>query len=828
MHVTQPDFYALVYRDGDGKVAFAKGQFLHQQLNCNQSPRCSFLQASADIHGETKPSSGSHANQADGAGSWDLGEGSGKGPARCMAGPTLPSHLDHARNFAARCLMQALVSAAPWSNPSNPFTQQQHSVAAEPSSRDEPFAKVSPQYQAPDLEAGSKQQQELATRLQANTKLPPWHSAYSGTQEQQQLASKQKPVAHVAHSGKEKGHPTTAVGAAAAAGVPRHSALRTSSCSTETAALPPPPAAAAAEGTRLKWIDDESWGEMDHQSVAHSGQTSGESLTAYCSQSRPADAVSSLPPTSNTLPFFAVEPNSEELEEGGLLEQLEEQEIREEGFSSAHADCSISSSRMEGTAPAASAAGVSSGCRGVIISKQQQPSPSQTLPSPCNLQQQQQELASRLQKCPQSIQQPQMPLQANTKLPPWHSAYSGTQEQQQLASKQKPVAHVAHSGKENGHPTTAVGAAAAAAAGVPRHSALRTSSCSTETAAVPPPPAAAAAEGTRLKWIDDESWGEMDHQSVAHSGQISGESLTAYCSQSRPADAVSSLPPTSNTLPFFAVELNSEELEEGGLLEQLEEQEIREEGFSSAHADRSTNSSRMDGTAPAASVAGASSGRRGGISSKQGASCFSASNSMHGGCRLDAANNSSSSAAGGLRNETPALLTPPKPRPHLQETPLANPRLQTPPPPPPPRVPPPPTRAKGLGDVQTRAGGPSGMAAAAQQAGLDSTPPQQHAMPPVSSPPSLPAASDQPCQDARDSNQQQQQQSSLGYQQHVQGPVGHAMSAPSQLGRFTAPVLVAFDRNVLLEQEGRKLLMAWVQLVERRGAGMVQLLMPQV
>ena len=366
-----------------------------------------------------------------------------------------------------------------------------------------------------------------------------------------------------------------------------------------------------------------------------------------------------------------------------------------------------------------------------IHDKKPPTSGSQALPPPCNLQQQQQDLAS-FQIWQQSIQQQQMPLQATAKLPFWHSQYSGTQEQQQLAPKQKPEAHVVLRGKENSYPTTAVSGTAA------------------------------AAEGTERNF------------SVASSGKT----LTAYGSQSTPADALSSLPPTSNTPPFLAMGPDSEELEEGELVGELEEGEITGEELSSAHAA----SSSREGTAPPALLTPPPPRR--------------------------------------LLNKTPRLLKPPRPPPLFKETP----RLQTPTPP----------KAKGLEDVPTTAGGTFGKAVAcaklaAQRASLGSTPPQQHVMPPVSPPPPLPAASDQPCQNSRYSNQQQQQQqSSLGYQQHVQGPVGHAMSAAAQSERFTARVLVAFDTNVLLEQEGRRLVTDWVQLVEQQGAGMVQLLMPQV
>lgn len=78
---------------------------------------------------------------------------------------------------------------------------------------------------------------------------------------------------------------------------------------------------------------------------------------------------------------------------------------------------------------------------------------------------------------------------------------------------------------------------------------------------------------------------------------------------------------------------------------------------------------------------------------------------------------------------------------------------------------------------------------------------------------------------------QQQRQGSLGSLQQRRSPAASDVAARPRLDltkRFTAPVLVAFDTNVLLEQEGRKLVMDWAQLVERTGLGMVQLLMPQV
>jgi hypothetical protein len=89
----------------------------------------------------------------------------------------------------------------------------------------------------------------------------------------------------------------------------------------------------------------------------------------------------------------------------------------------------------------------------------------------------------------------------------------------------------------------------------------------------------------------------------------------------------------------------------------------------------------------------------------------------------------------------------------------------------------------------------------------------------------LPAANGQSAHEPRYNNsctpQQQQQQCNLGHAVHGVTPYNSSE-------KYTAPVLVAFDTNVLLESEGRKLILEWAQLVQKLGAGVVQLLMPQV
>ena len=607
------------------------------------------------------------------------------------------------------------------------------------------------------------------------------------------------------------------------------------------------------------------------QQLPYSRQPSDEPLTA-CSQSASANALSSSPPTSNTLPFFAVEPTSEELEEGELVEELEEGElvegleegeiteeleegeIREKVFSSAPAKSSStsSSSHREGMASAASAAGAYRGCRDVISSKRGAScsSASNSVYGEWGL-----DAANISSSSGSGGLRGQWSTTAEGEglLCPLEAAMSTLSLLPDSAPSSKQHSSAASfdrggdGGAVNGSSSTS-NSSSSSSLDLPPTSNIRKHGVSllpslmgpitrfrsrkgeqtldeTPGLQTPPPPPTPLDETPGLQTpppppppLDetpglqtppppppplDETPGLQtpppppppldETPGSTHQQKFRDPSSKRLCySREELLKIGSSISSSSSISSTMVANLQ--------LLQEM--QEWRPRVPKVPREQQKWENGQTQGRASAKALKEQKQQRQAGAlckpsSEQQQQEQGSSEPEDVRRPGLEAAAAAAANAGQGLRV----------------------------------------TEGSGHEDVTETAAGTLGRSVAggvlaAQRGRLGSTPPQLHGTPPIASPPPFAAVNDQ-CQDPLRYSNQQQQQSSLGHQQHVQGPVGHAMSAASRLplrfsGRFAAPVLVAFDTNVLLEQEGRKLVMDWAQLVERLGAGMVQLLMPQV